>query len=1203
MSGISFESEEREGGDGDNSIVSSKTSSHRRSPNHNDPNQHQNHKQRFTQKFSPSRLQSFSPQSSSSHTSPLHQQKSQTVASNEGLPAPIGLNGPTNFEFSPSTDSSHLMNTNNRYLTFLSSHMSSLQLHQNTTSIAGSPVRTMGIGGVPSNNEKRFCVLDLQPFYETIENKKYDTQSQTIDDDSTYRFEAISDPQLLMEHHVHPLINTSLPVNRPNDYYYNTSCNSPSSPGITNSSRSNVGSHTASIDESVILDNSAMSLEEKLRRERQRLHSHGITQFTWTLMRNTGSNKTKLSNQSKASTPSTPFTPQRHPSSNQAGDRNETIRLLIPLRGNIYIQDGVGPAVSSPLRLLYDKTMLLDYVTTCSAQNQQQLNLNGKKKMIKSVVGRDSSAIDPQLSPDGSMVAFVVAGEIYVMSCGDPYNGTNFQYRQDHESSVNDDGRNDDESSFDDMGIDSNYYDNSHNFNISKVDLSSMPSRPIRVTFGAMISETVDVEDVEMKGSLSDASDNSYLQNEKRYGRSITHGLADFVAQEEMDRYRGFWWDKESKGILFVRVDESCVPPYRITHQGKDGVAEDEVNYEDHRYPFAGENNPETTLGYIPIDRDFVFSYEKNVVNENREDNTFGTYYDSSEKSHDELNWSRVKWFTPPPDASEYLARVNWLPDGSACVQWQDRRQSTLALVKIDINTGESIILHKEHSSIWINLHYMFKVLPRAIHPNECILDNQNKVDIPDGSFSYIFASERTGYCHLYLYTYMPGDISATCVRAVTAGEWVVDKIIGVDTKNDLIYVTGTFDSPLERHLYVLPLIKNQSSKSAMGHTAVSGMRRGLTHVMNSLSTSSKSNASASNYIYPPIISKEQPDDPIRITAECGMHSIVMDECCRIFIDTCSDLTRPPSSKMFTISHKTQIEATLLCTLYDASSDIKSDNDMLPAPEILSFPTSDGTETLYAALYSPDASVHGSGPYPLICAVYGGPHVQRVNRSWNQCVDMRAQRLCSLGFAVLKCDNRGSARRGLHFEGSVKNNLGRLEVLDQVAAVRHLVLRRTADPFRVGIYGWSYGGYLSAMCLCRAPDVFHVAIAGAPVTDWGGYDTHYTERYMSLPDENSSGYNDSAVFQHVHNMRGKLMIIHGLIDENVHFRHTARLINRLISCGKEYDLLIFPDERHSPKRLRDRIYMEKRISNYFIKHLLLKQKKSNRGEVVFMGHL
>lgn len=218
--------------------------------------------------------------------------------------------------------------------------------------------------------------------------------------------------------------------------------------------------------------------------------------------------------------------------------------------------------------------------------------------------------------------------------------------------------------------------------------------------------------------------------------------------------------------------------------------------------------------------------------------------------------------------------------------------------------------------------------------------------------------------------------------------------------------------------------------------------------------------------------------------------------------------------------------------------------------------------------------------------MYGGPHVQHVHRSYAQCTDIRAQRLRSLGIAVVKCDNRGSARRGLLFEGAIKRRLGRLEVLDQVAAVNYQVEQGIADPTKVGIYGWSYGGYLALMCLCRAPDVFHVAVAGAPVTSWDGYDTHYTERYMGTPTDNPSGYRESAIFEHVGNMKGKLMLVHGLIDENVHFRHTARLINRLISAGKDYDLLLFPDERHSPRRIRGRIYMEQRISDYFVKHLL-----------------
>jgi dipeptidyl-peptidase-4 len=217
--------------------------------------------------------------------------------------------------------------------------------------------------------------------------------------------------------------------------------------------------------------------------------------------------------------------------------------------------------------------------------------------------------------------------------------------------------------------------------------------------------------------------------------------------------------------------------------------------------------------------------------------------------------------------------------------------------------------------------------------------------------------------------------------------------------------------------------------------------------------------------------------------------------------------------------------------------------------------------------------------------VYGGPHAQLVSNSWGMTVSMRAQYLRGLGYLVFVLDNRGSARRGLAFEGALKHNMGDIEVQDQVDGVRWLVSQGLADPARVGVYGWSYGGYMACMCLARAPETFKVAVAGAPVTHWDGYDTHYTERYMGTPQSNPDGYAVSSVMRHVGNLRGKLMLVHGLIDENVHFRHTARLINALVKARKPYDLFLFPDERHMPRAEADRIYMEERISDYFRQHL------------------
>lgn len=1143
--------------------------------------------------------------------------------------SPLGLNAPTSFQFSPISPQDSRNGSGNapqpRYLSFVSCHTKS---DAEYTSFSGSPVRTIGSRGGSSIVERRLCVMDLKPFWK---------RDACLEDTEEHRSEEIGnidnmlDPKYVMDNHMVPLLNTNVQPLKDDG----------------NNSSSKPGTNTKTLMED---SESTMPLEERLRRERQRLSSSGITQFDWVRYR-VGSSERECREEvqpvernhdcdqprrscrgphpedvpSITSSPSQfqrnkkiePIMQQTHLKQSEDGDNEYNIRLIIPLQGNIYIQDGVGPN-ASPIRLLYEKSML-ENVPPGTIGDAGQSSPRRHARSKGSVVGRDASAIDPQLSPDGTMVAFVVGGEIHVMSCSAPVAN---EEEEQHTITNKVKGA-------ESMNIDERYDGDSarrtSNSSCDRAENGAM--RPTQVTFGAIIDEEISHEREGNNSRESSIADYSGA-SKKKYGRSITHGLADFVAQEEMDRYRGFWWDPKSRGILFARVDESCVPPYRIVHQGKDESTGDQPNYEDHRYPFAGKENPKVLLGYVPVNRTSILG-DSDEGDGNNDYQSLAHEVTSRRKRRKNVetdlsamnavarsNWSQVKWFHPPSEASEYLARVHWLPNGCACLQWQDRRQSLLILTQINVRSGESNELLRERSKVWINLHHMFKVLPYPIHPEECLGAREAAteplpISTPSGSFSFLFASERTGYCHLYLYTYIPSDTtskpnnSATLLRAVSSGEWVIESILGVDMKNNTVYVTGTYDSPLERHLYALPLLSKSCSEKndvvgANTELGGSSVRRGLKHVISSISGvgSGKPGKQQHDSRISTAIDPRNPPSPLRLTKEPGMHSIVMDEGCHFFVDTSSDLCRPTTVKVFSLpsrgpldtrhpQHESSINLSFVS--FDASLDFKTigyKSNLYPPPEIISFPTSDGTEALYAALYRPNPKIHGPGPYPIITSVYGGPHVQRVNRSWCQCADMRIQRLCALGFAVIKCDNRGSARRGLAFECAIKHNLGRIEVLDQVTAVRYLVSKRIGDARRVGIYGWSYGGYLAAMCLCRAPDVFHVAVAGAPVTSWDGYDTHYTERYMGLPNENLSGYHESALFEHTPNMRGKLMIIHGLIDENVHFRHTARLINRLIAAGKDYDLLLFPEERHSPTKLRDRVYMEKRISDYFVNNLL-----------------
>ncbi len=381
----------------------------------------------------------------------------------------------------------------------------------------------------------------------------------------------------------------------------------------------------------------------------------------------------------------------------------------------------------------------------------------------------------------------------------------------------------------------------------------------------------------------------------------------------------------------------------------------------------------------------------------------------------------------------------------------------------------------------------------------------------------FLWLSERTGFRHLYQY-----DGAGNLMHQLTDGDWLVESVAGVDEEAGLVWFTGSREGPRERHLYAVALDGG------------------------------------------PVL---------RVTREPGTHQVVIDHRRRQFADLHSTAGQPPT---LTVRDLTTGEVT--CRVAEPD-DPRLDRLPLEAPEFATFSTRDGV-SLHAAIYAPDPSKFGPGPYPLIVATYGGPHVQLVVDEWRLTAAMRAQHLRSKGFLVATVDNRGSARRGLAFEGAVRRKLGHVEVQDQVDGVRWLVERGLADPDRVGIYGWSYGGYMALMCLAQAPDVFKAAVAGAPVTHWDGYDTHYTERYMGTPNDNPGGYLRSSVMHHVEAIRGQLLLVHGLIDENVHFRHTARLVNALIAARVRYELMLFPDERHSPRREADRIYMEERISAF-----------------------
>jgi dipeptidyl-peptidase-4 len=379
----------------------------------------------------------------------------------------------------------------------------------------------------------------------------------------------------------------------------------------------------------------------------------------------------------------------------------------------------------------------------------------------------------------------------------------------------------------------------------------------------------------------------------------------------------------------------------------------------------------------------------------------------------------------------------------------------------------------------------------------------------------FIWASSRDGYRHLYLY-----DNDGRLLRQLTAGEWNVEDfrvraVKAVDEANRLVYFTGTARSPTERHLY-----------------------------------------SAS-------LDTPDPHAIARISKEAGLHGITMSRDARFYVDAFTSALQPPQVSVRSADGRL-IGFILENRLDGAHPDAPyaADNSL---PQFGTLAAADG-QILHYRLFKP-RQFDPQRRYPAIVDVYGGPGVQRVVDSWTG--GSFTQILTRRGYVVLQLDNRGSAGRGRRFEAPIHGRLGDAEVADQVSGARWLGAQPYVDASRIGVWGWSYGGYMALMLMFKAPQVFRAAISGAPVTDWTLYDTHYTERYLGMPQTQRASYDASSVLPYASGLAGKLLVMHGMADDNVLFVHTTKLLRRLQDLGKPFDLMVYPGAKHGLLRQGD----------------------------------
>ncbi len=508
---------------------------------------------------------------------------------------------------------------------------------------------------------------------------------------------------------------------------------------------------------------------------------------------------------------------------------------------------------------------------------------------------------------------------------------------------------------------------------------------------------------------------------------TLTHGTAEFVAQEEMDRHEGFWWSPDSQSIAYEETDNSGVEARFIADPLHPETAPAK-NF----YPRAGTANAKVRLGIVA-------------------------------RSGGDTRW--VEW---DREKYPYLARVVWKEAAAPlCIVVQNRAQQEELLRAVDPANGATRELLRENDAAWLNLDH--KPMPMWLK---------------DGR-QFLWTTERDGGWQVEVHS---GD--GKLVRAITPAGFQLDELIDVNEADRSIVVSGGPDSR-ERHLFRFSL--------------------------------------------------ETKAEPQRLTREPGRHLGVFGENKEAFLHRFDLRDGRAGWEVLHFADARQIAA--LPSVAERPSS-------LPKVELL---RTAGVRPMDAAIVRPRDFKKGSR-YPVILDVYAGPgHKQVVAQPDRYMID---QWMADRGYIVVALDGRGTPGHGRDWERAIHGNLIDVALADQIAGLQALGKHEPAmDLKRVGVVGWSFGGYFSAMAVMQRPEIFRCAVVGAPVVTWENYDTHYTERYLGLPLENADGYRASSVLTSAAKLSRPLLLIHGLTDDNVYFQHSVQLSEALFEAGKDFNFL------------------------------------------------
>jgi dipeptidyl-peptidase-4 len=586
---------------------------------------------------------------------------------------------------------------------------------------------------------------------------------------------------------------------------------------------------------------------------------------------------------------------------------------------------------------------------------------------------------------------------------------------------------------------------------------------------------------------------------------AVSYGEAEFVAQEEMDRSRGYWWSPDSTRIVYQRTDTEGLPTFYIPDPAN--PAREPASWP---YPQAGGPNARVSL--------FVSAPLAGA----------GAAGEKASEKATEITWDVA--------AFPYLTRVNWPKTGPLTIQVMNRQQTHQQLLAVDPATGRTRLLLEERDPAWLNL--------------------------PAGDVKWL--ADGSGFLWLTEQLAAAGGAAdgwelqlrganGAVRRVLVPASVGLNDVVGLDEKNGYVFVSLSAKSYVSR-LRAFPLGAAMPQELAATGLPVGSGAAESAAIMEGGSFAE--------------------DAPLMLRSVASLDNTVLP---RQVVERLT-FSRGPGQPVAVGS-----------TVVGELRSIAETPAITARPEIMDLTIPAGGQTggeplgIHVAVLRP-RDFDPAKRYPALNFAYAGPHSNRVNASHRGY--LLEQWYADQGFIVVSTDVRGTPKRGRAWERAIRGNLIEVPLAEQAAAMQALCERiPQIERGRIGVYGWSFGGYFSAMATMRRPDVFAAGVAGAPVADWADYDTFYTERYLGLPSENEAGYKASNVLTYAKDLRVPLLIIHGTADDNVYTVNSLKMTDALFKAGRRFEFLPLANQTHMVTKPEVVRLMHSRIATFFVEQL------------------